>query len=106
MKPSELDIAAQRTREHLPDALDAFAQIDHHRVEALTAREGQQLACQAFAALGRGLDRVERLHDLRFSRLETALQNLRVAADDHQQIVEVMCDTAGELAERFHLLRL
>src|ERR1700704_3975009 len=37
---------------------------------------------------------------------EPATQKLGVAADDHQQIVEVVSDAARELSESFHLLRL
>src|SRR5262249_34395299 len=37
---------------------------------------------------------------------ESTAQKLRVAADDHQQIVEVVGNAARQLAERFHLLRL
>ena len=31
---------------------------------------------------------------------------LRVAADDHQHVIEVVRDTAGQLPQRLHLLRL
>ena len=34
------------------------------------------------------------------------LEQLQVAGDDQQQIVEVVGDAAGELADRLHLLRL
>ena len=37
---------------------------------------------------------------------QQALQRLRAAADRGQQIVEVVRDAAGELADGFHLLRL
>ena len=41
-----------------------------------------------------------------FGSVSRRLQDLRVAGHDHQQIVEVVGDAAGELAERLHLLRL
>ena len=50
------------------------------------------------------MDRVDRLQLLGIG--EPAAQKLRVTADDHQQIVEVVGDAAGQLAERLHLLRL
>ncbi len=34
------------------------------------------------------------------------LGDFEIADDDGQQIVEVMGDTAGEMADRFHLLRM
>ena len=36
----------------------------------------------------------------------TAAQNLRVATNDHQQVIKVVSNTARELPERFHFLRL
>ena len=50
------------------------------------------------------MDRVDRLHVLGIGK--PAAKQLRVAADDHQEIVEVVGDAARQLAERFHLLRL
>ncbi len=38
--------------------------------------------------------------------VEVALEDMEAAADDHQQIVEVVRNAAGELAERIELLRL
>src|SRR5208337_2254259 len=37
---------------------------------------------------------------------EPMAQKLRMAADDHQQVVEIVRDAAGQLAKGFHLLRL
>src|SRR5579859_3407023 len=37
---------------------------------------------------------------------QMVLQSLGVAADDHQEIVEVVRDAAGELADRVHLLQM
>ena len=31
---------------------------------------------------------------------------MRIAADDHQHVIEVVRDTAGQLPQRLHLLRL
>ena len=55
-------------------------------------------------AFGCRLDGVNRPQRFRFV-LDIFFQCLHVAADDHQQIVEVVSDSAGELAERIHLLR-
>src|SRR4026208_12101 len=49
-------------------------------------------------------DRFDGLDVLPLAQL--ALQDLRIAGDDHKQIVEIMCDASGELTEGFHLLRL
>ena len=68
----------------------------------LAAGERQQLPGQAFAALGRRLDRLD---GARQFRIEQPLEGLGVAADDHQQIVEVVRDAAGQFADRLHFLR-
>ena len=57
------------------------------------------------AALGGDLDRLRGARGLRILR-GGLFQNLDVAAHDHQQVVEIVGDAAGELAERVHLLRL
>ena len=59
---------------------------------------------QFLAAAGGGADRLDRLLFLRL--FQPALQDLRVAGNDHQQVVEVVGDAAGELADRLHFLRL
>ena len=100
----ELNVAAQGADQHLVHGLDALLEVGDHRVERLASRERQQLARKAFAAIGGRMDRVDRLQVLGIG--EPAAQQLRVAADDHQQIVEVVGDAAGQLAERLHLLRL
>ena len=41
-----------------------------------------------------------------FGSRSRLLQHLRVAADDHEHVVEVMRYAAGQLAQRLHLLRL
>ena len=37
---------------------------------------------------------------------QRALEYLHMTADDHQQIIEIMRDTSGELPESLHLLRI
>ena len=64
------------------------------------ARKSQQLVHHQAAA-----DR--RRNDVAQARfIGSAGQELRVGQDDRQQVVEVVGDTAGELADRFHLLSL
>ena len=96
------DVAAQRAFDHRPHVPDAGIQIDDRRAEMLAAGKRQQLTGQAFAALGRRLDRLD---GPRQFRIEQPLEGLGVAADDHQQIVEVVGDAAGQFADRLHFLR-
>src|SRR6187401_3739751 len=79
-------------------------QIDDDRHELLPPGKRQQLPGELLATAGGGPDRFDGLDVLWLAQL--ALQDLRMAGDDHKQIVEIMCDAPGELTERFHLLRL
>ena len=100
----DLDIAAQRAAEHVLDLGQPFGEIDDARLQRLPPRECQQLPRQAFAALRRGGDRVEQVDLLVV--LDVAAQPLHAAADDHQKIVEVGGDAAGQSADGLELLGL
>ncbi len=80
-------------------------QLDRGGGQPLPAGEAQQLTGQTFAAPHR-LD--DGLHGLRELGLfgDPPLQEVGVAADHHQKVVEVVGDPAGKLAEGLHLLRL
>ena len=62
------------------------------------------MAGQAAAALGGIGDGVEKLRLLLAA--DEPAQPLHRAADDHQKIVEIVRDAAGQLADRFEALRL
>jgi hypothetical protein len=66
--------------------------------------EREQLARELRGAVGRPLD----LDELVGARpgADPSPGDLAVAADDGQQVVEVVRDAAGELPDRLHLLRL
>ena len=100
----ELHGAADAGVQHLAHRLDPLGEIDRLRIDALPPRECQQLAGQGGAALCRGLDRGHRALKPGVVA-DVFLQGVEVAADDHQEIVEVVGDAAGELAERIELLR-
>ena len=62
------------------------------------------MAGQAFAALRGVADGIQQLHLLLVG--EIAAQPVHAAADDHQEIVEIVGDAAGQLTDRFQPLRL
>ena len=70
----------------------------------LAAREREQLRGQPRAALDRAGDAAQALVAL--FRSDVLQQQLHIARDDLQDVVEVVGDAAGQLADRFHLLRL
>ena len=81
------------------------AELQHLRPQRLPARKSQQLPHQSGGAIGVLLD----LHDVLEGRIGRAVigeQQVGIADDRGQHIVEIMRDAAGELADRLHLLRL
>ena len=76
------------------------------RLQRLAPREGQQAPRQ----IGAAQRRVERIADqFRRSRRRRSIrvaQQIEIADDDAEQIVEIVRHAAGEIADRLHLLRL
>ena len=80
-------------------------QLQRLRPQRLAAREREQLPHQARRAIGVLLD----LHDVlegRIGRPVVGEQQIGIADDRGQHVVEVVRDAAGELADRLHLLAL
>ena len=73
--------------------------------KACRRRKGEELAGQLGRAVGRVCDGVEIPPTAVFGDVRAAKQVDR-AADDGQQVVEVVGHTAGELSDRLDLLRL
>ncbi len=95
---------AERTPQHVGHGVEALAQIDSLGRQGLAAREAQQLAGQACAP-PRG--RQDRIQGLVVAVLDkTAVEQFGLAADDHQKVVEIVGDAAGQLAQGFQLLGL
>ena len=74
------------------------------RIQLPAARKRQQMAGQILPVQRRAQDRVDELVRVRVG-LQVNAQQLEVAEDDGQDVVEVVRDAAGELADGFHLLR-
>ena len=74
------------------------------RLERLAPAEGEQPAGEVGAALGRHADRFGERAQL--SSVELVGEHVGIEQDRGEQIVEVVRDAAGELADRLHALRL
>ena len=95
----------ERAFEQIDHAFDQRPQIDRHRAQILLAGEGQQplgQRCAAFGALDGAVDQPLQARIVR----QALAQQIEIAHHGHQQIVEVMRDAAGELADGLHLLGL
>ena len=99
------DPAADQRTDQLRHRLDLGADIEHLRFQRLPAGKRQQLAGQLGGALDGLGDRVDIAAAALFRQFAAA-QEVGGGADDGQQIVEIVRDAAGQLADRFHLLRL
>ncbi len=79
-------------------------EVDGFEVQPLGAREDEQLLRQPGRPGGRLLREADQPRDL--GVLGPPLDEVEVADDHRQQVVEVVRDAAGQLADRVHLLRL
>ena len=101
----QFDAFADQPAEHLAHPDDQCVEIDRRRMEHLFAAERQQLPGQGGRALAR-LDHFDHVGAARIVRGERVDDEVREAEDRGQQIVEVVGDAAGELADGLHFLRL
>src|SRR6478672_7036710 len=96
----------KRALQELGHPLYEFRHVECHELELLTPRKRQHSLRQGGAAL-RTLHRVlKKLRDLGVVLGKSPLQKLKAALNGHQEIVEIVRDPAGEMSDRFHLLRL
>ena len=101
----QIDLLAHKAAQQHLQVGQHVAQLQHLRAERLAAREGEQLTRQRGGAVRVLLD----LHDVLEGRIGRAMvgeQQVRIADDRGEHIVEVMRNAAGQLADGVHLLRL
>ena len=79
--------------------------MDALRFQRLLAREGQQVADQIGRAVGILADLIE-IGIVGVTLVVAQHQQVAMAADRGQQVVEIMRDTTGQLADGLHLLAL
>ncbi|MNK89562.1 hypothetical protein D3C87_1095760 [compost metagenome] len=101
----DADALAERVLDQVLQPGQHLVDIDHFGAQRLPAGKGQQARREHGAAL-RGPERP--VHDPAHvgRQVVARLQQLQVAEDRRQQVVEVVRDAARELAQHFHLLRL
>ena len=107
----EHDLLAERPLQEIADAGDQGVGVDRLRSERLPAGERKKPRGQRAGALDALQRQVFRPFDPRpgwslRQKGELSVDGVEAAEHEGQEIVEVVCDAAGELAERLHLLRL
>ena len=101
----DVDLFAQRAAHHVFHIGQQAPDFDRLRFERLAPRKRQQGAGQLGAPFDAAHCVLDALLDLG-QAVGAARDQLQVAADDLQQVVEVVRHAAGQFADRFHLLRL
>ena len=101
----ELDRLAAGAPQHGLEPADQRVEVVRLRAQRLTPRKREQLLVQLGAAFGRALRDVDDPASLRLvaRRIDQKVEAVR---DHGQQIVEIVRDPAGQLADRLHLLGL
>ena len=105
MHDIELDRLADKPAQQHLELRQDVVELQRLRSKRLAARERQQLPHQTRRPVGVLLD----LHDVLKRRIGRAMvgeQEVGIADDGGQHVVEVMRDAARELADRLHLLAL
>ena len=96
---------AQRAPYQFLHADEQMAEIGGQRAQRLAAGKRQQLQGQLGAPFDGGGGRIETAGRLRIAG-HGQFQQLQIARDNLQHIIEVMRHATGQLADRFELLRL
>jgi hypothetical protein len=98
-------VVAQRVLENRRDAFDHDVHIHRSREHRLLSPERQELTRERRRALRGFLDLIDVLSPLRGAGLAPS-EKLGVRQDDREQIIEIVRHSAGESANRLHLVRV
>jgi hypothetical protein len=102
----ELDVdgAPDRGPQHVAELHDEVVEVRGLGLQPRLAREGQELLRELGAPLRRAARGLEEA--ARPLLVLVGLEQVEVAGDHLEQVVEVVGEAGGELADRLHLLRL
>ena len=101
----ERDMLADQPPQHAVHLRDHAIEIEHFGLQHLSAAVREQLSRQRCRSLG-GFANLFHVPPFRVPRWKIPEQELRVAEDGGEQVVEIVGDATRELAHGFHLLRL
>ncbi|MNL26813.1 hypothetical protein D3C87_1483660 [compost metagenome] len=100
----EFDCLTERASHQFRKAANELTYVCPTGVERLAAAKGQKLSCQPRAVLSGILGFSKQTSNAFVA--EHAFCHFKVAADDSEKVIEVVRQTAGQLTNRFHFLRL
>ena len=99
------NVLADRPLQHGRRALDGFVHVENARLQGLLAGECQHALHELNPALGGIVDLLDHVPKLGVAR-NADRDQLRHADDDRENVVEIVGDATGQLADRLHLLSL
>ena len=99
----QLDLASECPREHGLETADDLVHVEPLGEQHLLAAEREQLPRQR-RRVGCGLPDLIDVVGARVALVEGVCEQLCVARDRREHVVEVVGDPTGELADRLHLL--
>jgi len=102
---AEFDVFANETAEKLAHVGDEFVEVEDFGLKDLHAAEGEHLAGEGSGTVGSFANLLGAAVEGIFW-LQMVEKQVAVAADDGEEIVEVVGDAAGHAAEGFHFLGL
>ena len=102
---AQLDVLAEQAAEHLLKVAHQGPDVDHARLQDLLPAEREQLSREAGGPVG-GLANFGDILVTGVAGAQIFEEQVRVAGDRGENVVEVVSDPAREPADRFHFLRL
>ena len=98
------NVLANDSFEHFGEIADDVVQVEGLKLNILFPSESEQLAGQIGGAFGGVGDLSETLAVFLLEMTFVRQHQLSVAVNDGEEIVEIMGDASGELANRLHFL--
>src|SRR6185437_9362193 len=101
----EFDVLLDKASQHLVEGADRLVDIQDHRFDHLLPAQHQELASKRGRAVAGLLDLFQ-APAIGIGQIETLEQQIAIAVDHRQQVIEVVSHAAGEKTDRFHPLGL
>jgi hypothetical protein len=101
----EVDVLAEQPPQHPAHLREHGAEVDRPRREELLAREGEELLAEQGGAVRGGEDLLE-VASQRVGAVDPEQPQLGVARDRGEDVVEVVCDAAGQPPDGLQFLGL
>ena len=106
LRNDQIDVLSYRANQQRLGFVKDLIERYHGGLQGLAAGEGENLPGESGGPLGGALDLHHLTTHLDPADVLAAQQHVAVAEDHAEQVVEVVSNASGQLADRLHLLRL